>query len=101
MLVVRSGKYHEDKKSLKLDRKQARKLMKQMQMQNKNLTIKEMKRAQLTFTFDPGEGSGGKLFLLLIVKLIQFLYGVVTYPFRKKEEKEKFTDIEFRDDNKE
>ncbi len=102
LLVVRSGKYHEDKKKLKLDRKEARKLIKQMNLKNEKITIKDMKRAQLTFSFQPGEGSAGKLFLMLIIKLGQFLGGVVTYPFTrsKKKEKEKFSGIEYQGEKK-
>ncbi len=83
LLIVRSGKYHDDKKKLKLDRKQARKLMKQMSSKKENISIKDMKRAQLTFSFDPGEGSAGKLFLLLLIKLWQLIVFLVTWPFRR------------------
>ncbi|HPS86571.1 MAG TPA: hypothetical protein PLY36_07490 [Spirochaetota bacterium] len=102
LLVVRSGKYHEDKKKLKLDRKEARKLMKQMSLKNEKITIKDMKRAQLTFSFQPGEGSAGKLFLLLFIKLGQFIGGIITYPFSrsKKREDEKYSGIEYRDEKK-
>ncbi len=100
LLIVKSGKYHEDKKKLKLDKKEARKLIKQMKFKNEKITIKDMKRAQLTFSFQPGEGSAGKLFLMLIIKLGQFIGGIVTYPFTrsKKKDKEKFSGIEYRDD---
>jgi len=102
LLVVRSGKYHEDKKKLKLDRKEARKLMKQMNLKNDKITIKDMKRAQLTFSFQPGEGSAGKLFLLLLIKLGQFIGGIVTYPFnrKKKKEDEKYSGIEYQGEKK-
>ena len=102
LLIVKSGKYHEDKKKLKLDKKEARKLIKQMKFKNEKITIKDMKRAQLTFSFQPGEGSAGKLFLMLIIKLGQFIGSVVTYPFTrsKKKDKEKFSGIEYRDDDR-
>jgi len=102
LLIVKSGKYHEDAKKLKLDRKEARKLMKQMSMKNEKITIKDMKKAQLTFSFQPGEGSAGKLFLLLIVKLGQFILSIIKYPFTrsKKKEEEKFSGIEYKDEQK-
>ncbi|PKL16953.1 MAG: hypothetical protein CVV49_13575 [Spirochaetae bacterium HGW-Spirochaetae-5] len=102
LLIVKSGKYHEDKKKLKLDRKEARKLIKQMKFKNEKITIKDMKRAQLTFSFQPGEGSAGKLFLMLIIKLGQFIGSVVTYPFTrsKKRDDEKYSGIEYSDDDK-
>lgn len=108
MLIVKSGKYHEDKKKLKLDRKEARKMMKQMNMKNQNITMKDMKRAQLTFTFEPGgEGSAGKLFLLLFIKLGQAIVHAVTFPFNRgknrDEDDEKFSSVEYlhdQDENK-
>jgi len=102
MLIVKSGKYHEDKKKLKLDRKEARKLMKQMSLKNEKITIKDMKRAQLTFSFQPGEGSAGKLFLLLLIKFGQLIGGIATYPFNrsKKKEEEKYSGIEYRSEKK-
>ena len=98
MLVVRSGKYHEDKKALKLDRKEARKLMKQMNMQNQDISMKDMKKAQLTFTFEPGgEGSAGKLILLLLIKLGQSIVRIVTFPFNRGRDRdeEKFSSVEY------
>jgi len=106
LLIVRSGKYHDDKKKLKLDKKEARKLMKQMTLKNEKITIKDMKRAQLTFSFQPGEGSAGKLFLLLLIKLGQFIGGIVTRPFNRSkkdgEEKddEKYSGVEYIDEKK-
>jgi len=84
MIIVRAGKYHDDKKKLKLDKKEARRLMKQMNMSNDKLTIQDMKKAQLTFSFQPGgEGSSGKLFLFLIIKLGQLIEKIITYPFNR------------------
>lgn len=99
LLIVRAGKYHEDKKKLKLDRKEARKLMKNMSMKKQKITTEDMKRAQLTFSFEPGEGSVGMLFKLLFIKLMQFLKALFTDPksLFKKEEGEKFAGIEYYD----
>jgi len=102
LFIVKSGKYHDDKKKLKLDKKQARKMMKQMSQTNKNITIKDMKEAKLSISFQPGgEGSSGKLFLFLIIKLGQFVIRTVTYPFkRSRKDDEKFEAIETVDDIK-
>lgn len=99
LLIVRAGKYHEDKKKLKLDRKEARKLMKNMSMKKQKITTEDMKRAQLTFSFEPGEGSVGMLFKLLFIKLMQFLKALFTDPksLFKKEKGEKFAGIEYYD----
>ena len=102
LYIVKSGKYHEDKKKLKLDRKEAKKLMKEMSSKKKDITIKDMKRAQLTFSFEPGEGSSGKLFLFLLIKLGQLVGSIVMFPFNrsKKEEDEKFEGIIYPDEKK-
>jgi hypothetical protein len=99
LMIVRAGKYHEDKKKLKLDRKEARKLMKNMSMKKQKITTEDMKRAQLSFSFQPGEGSVGMLFKLLFIKLMQFLKILFTNPksLFKKEEGEKFAGIEYYD----
>lgn len=99
LLIVRSGKYHEDKKKLKLDRKEARKLMKNMSMKKQKITTEDMKRAQLTFSFEPGEGSVGMLFKLLFIKLMQLIKTLATNPksLFKKEKGEKFSGIEYYD----
>ena len=96
---MRSGKYHEDKKKLKLDRKEARKLMKNMSMKKQKITTEDMKRAQLTFSFEPGEGSVGMLFKLLFIKLMQLIKTLATNPksLFKKEKGEKFSGIEYYD----
>jgi len=76
--------------------------MKNMSQTNKNITIKDMKRAQLSFSFQPGEGSSGKLLLFLIIKLGQFIIKVITYPFNKseKEDDEKSEKIDDAGDKK-
>ena len=87
MLIVKSGKYHEDKKKLKLDKKELKKLLSQMSMSNEKITLKDLKKAQLTFTFMGGEEGGGfgKLLLILLMKLGQLMVSAVTYPFRRKD----------------
>jgi len=102
LFIVKAGKYHEDKKKLMLDKKQARKLMKQMSHMDKKITINDMKRAQLTFSFEPGKGESGKLFLFLIIKLGQLIAKIVTYPFNrsKKEEGEEKTSAVVPPDDK-
>jgi len=100
LLIVRLGKYHEDKKQLKLDRKQARQIMKQMASQNKSISLKDMKRAQLTFSFEPGEGNAGKILIFLLIKLFQLIGSAIAYPFtrkKKKEKPEKFSNIVYMD----
>ena len=88
MLIVRSGKYHEDKKKLQLDKKELKKLLKQMTLNNEKLTLKNMRKAKLTLSFQFGEkGSAGKLILLLLIKLAEFIFRIITYPFRRAKKK--------------
>ncbi|MFA5519008.1 MAG: hypothetical protein WDA74_07125, partial [Spirochaetota bacterium] len=98
LFIVRSGQYHEDKKKLKLDRKEARKMMKNMKMENKKLTLKEMREAKLMFTFDGEDGGGGgKLLILLLIKFVEFTKKVALYPlglFRKNEDNDEQEDDE-------
>lgn len=73
----------EDKKMLRLAKKEAKKLFKEMEKNQKKLTIKEMKMAKLILSYDMGDsGSIGHFFLLIIIKFLQFLKRVITAPFR-------------------
>ena len=74
--------------------------MKQMASQNKSISLKDMKRAQLTFSFEPGEGNAGKILIFLLIKLFQLIGSAIAYPFtrkKKKEEPEKFSNIVYMD----
>jgi len=75
----------DDKKIMKLAKKDAKMMMKQMKMQQKNISIKDMKRAQLVFTGDVGKGSMGQFILLLLVKLGQFIKRIIFSPFNKND----------------
>jgi hypothetical protein len=91
--IVKVKDLKEDKKTMKLAKKEMKKLLQDMQMDSKNLTIEDMKRADMFFNMDPGgDGNMGKFILLLMIKLAQFVKKVVAYPFnrisasRKKDE---------------
>lgn len=79
----------DDKKLMKLAKKEARKMLKEMQLSDKELSIKDMKKSQMLFTMDVGEGSMGQFLLLIFIKLYQAVKKVVTFPFRKNSEGEK------------
>ena len=76
--------------------------MKNMKLENKKLSLKEMRKAQLTFTFESGEeGSGGKLFLLLLIKLYEAAGRALAYPFkrfRKKKDEDDSDDENEKED---
>lgn len=78
----------DDKKLMKLAKKEARKMLKEMQLSDKKLSVKEMKKAQMIFTMDVGEGSMGQFILLLFIKLFQGIKKIVTFPFKGKEKRE-------------
>ena len=78
--------FDEDKKALKLAKKDARKMMKQMMMDKENISLKELKQAQMLFTFDVGEGSAGQFFLVLLKKLWVQITKLFTGQFFRKSE---------------
>ncbi len=85
--VIQVNELDEDKKLMKLAKKEARKMMKEMKLNEKRLSIGQMKKAKVVFTMDVGEGSMGQFLLLMVIKLLQFLRKVLLFPFtafRKK-----------------
>jgi hypothetical protein len=83
-IITREKGYDEDKKTMKLSRREARKRLREMQLQNKALSTKEMKQAQMLMVMDVGEGSMGQFLKLLLVKLWQLITKVAGLAFRKK-----------------
>ncbi len=81
----------EEKELMKLAKKEIRQMLKQMQLENRKLSINEMKKGQLVFTMDiGGEGNIGQYILLMFIKLMQFIKRVISYPFTpRQKEKEK------------
>ncbi len=82
--ILEVDKFDEDKKELKLAKKDVKQLMKDMKLSSKNMSVNEMKKAQLMFTKNiaGGEGGSGQIFLLLLIKLFQFLKKIILLPFR-------------------
>ncbi len=87
-IITREKGYDEDKKTMKLSRREARKRLKEMQLKSKNLTTKDMKRAQMLLTMDVGEGSMGQFIKLLFVKLWQLVMKGVDLILRRKRDEE-------------
>ncbi len=82
--IIEVEEFDKDKKMMKLAKKEARKLLQQMKLNNKNISIEDMKRAQLLFTMDmSGEGNMGRFIQLLLIKLFQFLKRIAAAPFTK------------------
>ncbi len=75
----------EDKKSMKLAKKEVKKKLKEMQLTQKQLSSEEIKQAQLLLSSDIGEGNLGQFLKVLFIKLMQFIKKTVTAPFKKKE----------------
>ena len=74
----------EDKKSMKLAKKEVKKKLKEMQMTQKQLSSEEIKQAQLLLSSDIGEGNLGQFLKVLFIKLMQFIKKTATAPFKKK-----------------
>ena len=68
---------------MKLARKEVKKKLKEMQLSNRSLTSKEMRKAQMLLTMNVGEGSVGQFLKLLFVKLWQLLNFIVRIIFRR------------------
>ncbi len=88
LIVTRAKSFDEDKKTLKLSRRVARKRMKEMKFQQKTLTRSEMRKAQVLLTMDVGEGSMGQFFMLLVIKFWEFLKKVFSWIFRRGKRRE-------------
>ncbi len=73
----------DDKETMKLARKEARQMLKQMKLDNRKLSTREMKKAQLVFTMDVGgEGSMGQFLMLMFIKLFQQIKRLFLLPSR-------------------
>lgn len=83
-IITRAKNFREDKKTLKLSRKEARRRMKEMKLQQKHLTRSEMKKAMVLLTMDVGEGSMGQFFMLLVVKLWELLKKIFYFITRRQ-----------------
>ncbi len=81
-LFVEKKELSDDKNTMKLAKGQARKMLKQMKLDDRHLTIAEMKKAELVFTMDTGAGKRGQMFVLLLIKLIEWIKRVI---LKKKE----------------
>ena len=82
----------EEKELMKLAKKEIKKMLKSMQLENRKLSLQEMKKGQLVFSMDVGgKGNMGQYLLLMLIKLFQFLKGAFSNMFSPKsaEKKEK------------
>ena len=84
LIITKAGAFDEDKKLMKLSRKEMRRQMKEMQFQQKNLKSSDIKKAQIMLTMDVGEGSMGQLFMLLFIKLMELFKKIFRWVFRLK-----------------
>ncbi len=85
LIITKAGAFDDDKKLMKLSRKEMRKRMKEMQFQQKNLKASDIKKAQVMLTMDVGEGSMGQFFMLIFIKLWELLKKIFRWIFRIKE----------------
>ena len=94
LIITRAKSFDEDKKTMKLSRKEARKRMKDMKFQQKNLSRSEMKKAQLLMTMDVGEGSMGQFFMVLVIKFWELLKKIFYWIVRREKRKTRKSDGE-------
>jgi Mg-chelatase subunit ChlD len=90
----------DDKETMKLAKAQAKQMLKQIKLDDRRLSVAEMKKAQLIFTSDAGTGSRGQFFMLLLVKLWVFLKKTFTRPGREATRAEKMKRAEDEERNR-
>ncbi|HSV97664.1 MAG TPA: hypothetical protein VLM75_12130 [Spirochaetota bacterium] len=78
--------YDEDKETMKLARKEVKKRLKEMQLQSRSLTTKEMRKARMLLAMDMGEGSVGQFLKLILVKLWMLITALTRKVFRRNAE---------------
>ena len=90
LTIVEVQEIDEDRKTKKLLQKEMKKMMKDLSFNNnKNLSLSDIKKAQLMFTKGAvGEGNIGTLLLVLIVKFLQFLKRIITSPFSSSDNRD-------------
>ncbi|RPI96424.1 MAG: hypothetical protein EHM32_03170 [Spirochaetales bacterium] len=81
--------YDEDKETMKLARKEVKKKLKEMQLQSRSLTTREMQKAQMLLTMDVGEGSVGQILKLILVKLWMLITALARKLIRRKSDETK------------
>jgi len=84
----------DDKETMKLAKAHAKEMLKQMKLDDRKLSIAEMKKAQLIFTSETGKGSRGQFLLLLLVKLLELIKKVATKSGREKTRADKLKKAE-------
>lgn len=71
MTFMQTKEIKEDREMMQLAKKEARRLMKQMKLDDRKLSIAEMKKAQVLFTMDVGKGSMGQFIMLIVIRMIE------------------------------
>ncbi len=87
--VMKIKGYHRDRHAINLARKEIKEAMKNMELNNKSLSIKDIKKAELILSPEgAGEGDPGKFILVILIKLFQMLKRTIYLPlkvFRRRE----------------
>jgi len=99
-MFVERKELTDDKETMKLAKTQAKQMLKQMKLDDRKLSIAEMKKAQLIFTSETGKGSRGQLLTLLLVKLWELLKKILTRKGREAMAAEKKKRAEERERNR-
>jgi hypothetical protein len=84
-IISSAKKFDEEKKTMKLARKEVKKKLKEMKLSSKHLSTSEMKKAQMLLTMDVGEGSMGQFLKLLLVKLWELIKALFRRIFKRGE----------------
>lgn len=90
----------DDKETMKMAKAQAKQMLKQIKLDDRRLSIAEMKKAQLILTSDTGTGKRGQFLVLLLVKLWEFLKKTFSRAGREAKRAEKIKRAEAEERNR-
>jgi len=76
--LVEKGFFDNDNEQLKLAKKEVKQLLKDTQLQNQSLSLKELRKARLMSGAGSGKGSMAKLLYLILYKIWMFFLGAVS-----------------------
>lgn len=91
-LFMEKKELSDDKETMKLARSEAKKMLKQLNMDSRRLSTREMREAQIMLASGIGKGSMGQLLLLLLIKLWELIKKTFSRSARKEEKDRKEED---------
>ena len=91
-LITEKKDLTDDRDTMKLARNEAKKMLKQLNLDGSRLSAREMKKAQILLASGVGKGSMGQLLLLLLIKLWEQIKKIFSRSLREEERARKEED---------